>query len=647
MKSKVNKVDMKRIVFLFLLFSSGIFAKTYTFNVELSDRNEAPEFVRVMGVMQYAGTDPDEATFFANYVISDFYQTYPSSQRERLLNVFTFVTADADLMDDLLVAFPGKYITAKDKTDQVIELQAYYPNDYGSTSPVTNLGVAASLKPFDYVNAPKAWDYTTGNILIGISDAKIDSTDADFAGKTSFLPDYLSAGYTSLPFNAGNINTWHGTGVLQLAAAQGNNAHGTVGICMDCDVVANAYTTFYNGLLDLAIAGARVINMSWAFISDDFEYGYDPNEQEIIDELHEDYGVVLVAAAGNSNSYDDPDTFVYGFPASYNHVLGVTSVNSKNKDFDDELTLQPYGYVSWFNEDLISYTGLYDPSTSTYSTFYESHTTNELIDICAPGWQNFRYDQYLGLNQILYGDGTSGATPYVTGTAALMLSVNDCLTPDEVEDILKLTSKNIEANPANVPYIGRIGSGKLETGDAVEFTWEMSFAGGNALISGHDFYRFDFDLQNIMTGLTIEDQVFRDANTSFFRAGEYIDIGADSDFKPNSDGFMDLGIDSGVTECTGPSPRKATFQSTKEKTPAKNLYALYPNPNTGFFSVLAKTKHTGKSDLIVLDILGKEIHRLSFEGNSVDVRLPLLPSGMYLVKIVSGNRTETLKFIKE
>jgi hypothetical protein len=64
------------------------------------------------------------------------------------------------------------------------------------------------------------------------------------------------------------------------------------------------------------------------------------------------------------------------------------------------------------------------------------------------------------------GNGTSFAAPFVSGTVALMYAVNPCLTPDEVEYILKTTAINIDAQ--NPQYVGKLGAGRMQAAEAVK-----------------------------------------------------------------------------------------------------------------------------------------------------------------------------------
>lgn len=656
---------------LFLIFCSLLFSLVYSqkntnyvFNVELSDRSIAPTFSFKDGFLIYNGSNNLEAIFFANYSITKFYQTYPSSKVSKSLNMFTFETSNSTLMNDLIQQFPNKYLVVEDLTGRNIEL-LYYPNDYGSTSPVTNLGANLSLKSFDYIDVPKAWDFfpnSKGNVTIGISDGKVNTSDPDFIGNVSYLHEdlfyYSNFGCPSHPGQPYvNGDSWHGVGVAAIAAAKGNNGNGIAGICYDCNMINIPYTMTYNGLLDLANAGVKVINMSWAYMySDDLTYenGYYDSQQEIINQVH-NMGVVMVAGAGNASSYSAsaPNYHRYGYPSSYNHVISVTVVQAKNANFADEVTTEQQGQVSWYNEDIISPTGVYQ--NGVFTSNYEGTTTNARVDICAPGYAPIYPSYLLGCleengNPFLYSTSTSSATPYISGTAALMLSLNSCLNPDEVEDILQLSSKNIESNPANHMYVGKIGSGKLETGDAVEFVHEAMDINGNAIIDGQDFWRFNFDLSRINNKLTISNQRFRDSNTSNFVAKNSIEVNTNSDFKPNSNGFIDLKINSQLEICNSsiiPVVDDKIQQQKRDFRMETNMIKLFPNPNNGNFTISVAYNKVENLNIEIFDVLGKSIYKTISNDVNTEIATQNLPNGLYLVKLTSNTINEVLKFVKK
>lgn len=656
---------------LFLIFCSFLFsfvysqkATNYIFNVELSDRNQAPTFTLYNGILIYEGTNSAEKAFFAKYKITKFYPTYPNYKSAKLLNMYTFETVSSNLMGDLITKFPSKYLRIENLTGLKIELlyyPDYYPDDYGTTSPVTNLGNPnISLISFDYVNVPKAWGYflenNIGNVTIGISDVKVNNSDEDLMDKVTYLNESLF----SNAFSCVSDFYWHGTAVGSIAAAQGNNAHGMTGVCPDCEILNVPYfidsnnTTGFTGLMNLANVGVRVINMSWYISTNDCGYcsdptytlGYAQSKQEAINELH-DMGVVLVAGAGNAPQYVFSTASYYSlyvWPASYDHVISVTTVQSKNANFSDEVAFVDGHFVSYSNQDIITPHGSYDGGV--YEPYWVGNTTNTRVDICGPGSAPLYSSFLLGCSD-LYGSGTSMSAPFVSGTVALMQSLNSCLNPDEVEDVLQLCSKNIEANPYNSMYIGRIGSGKLETGDAVEFIHEMMSTNGNALIDGQDFWRFDFNLSHIFNKLTISNQIFRDGNTSNFTAKNVIDVTQNSDFRPNANGFVDLNIDSTVVVCDSLQTKAVNTIKPEKPKIITNSVKLFPNPNKGTFTIMLNQKEVKNLSITVFDVFGKLVFETTTNDTVFDISIPNLSTGLYLVKLSSDSINETLKFVKD
>jgi len=646
---------------LFLWQANAQDKKVYVFYVHLDDYTTAPKFEKEGSTYKYVGLNTSEKTFFSKYVILEFKQAYPDSRRLVNLNIYLVATYDKVLMTDMVSVFPNRYLKFHDITDNKIVYDETYPNDYGNgsnyTNPVPNLGFPVNLKNLDYIHAPKAWDYTYGNnsILIGISDGGVDTTDVEFKHKMTFIPGFIPGQYITAGDGAA-----HGTSVTAIAAAQGNNGNGITGVCSDCGIVeavseyggSNLIDVLenypdLNRLLLLAKAGVKVINMSWSLSSDG---GF----QTIIDELHDCYNVVLVATSGNSNP-NNPNYFKY--PSSYNHVISVTSVNHKNNGWNDEVI---YNFnnsgvdVHRYIADQIAPSIVINPDGSLIT--YASLTMNSAVDICAPGFATFSYATYVlgGLNYYVEG-ATSPAAPHVSGTVGLMYSANEYLINDEVEDIIQLTAKNLEVIHGNEPYVGRIGAGKLETGDAVEFVYEMKEVNGNARIDGQDFYRFDFNLSHINNKLTISNQTFRDKCTADFTAKKIIDVLPGSDFKPGTEGFVDLKINAALTafpifeipeDCDNyVNARKGVF--TGENQTNAPAVKLYPNPNNGSFEVTLSSAVTSDAAVQVIDIYGKVVYNTTVKTATFAVDIPNLSTGVYFVKISNAILNETIKFIKQ
>ena len=337
------------------------------------------------------------------YSILSMHQAFPNSHTPSLLKVYE-LSCICDNRE--LAAALGTTYGVKGPEPIFDPVYLFTPNDYSIAF--------EEDYALDLINAQGAWNYTTGDtsVILGITDQSYDMTHEELQGK-------VVAGGTP-----GATAAYHGTAVAVTAAGNTNNGLGKSAIGYDCRLVL--FTAQYNDLLVSRDSGAVVVNASW----EDGSCAPNPYCQQIIDELYYD-GVVVVAAAGNG-AVTCGDSYGVAYPAGYKHVISVTSVGP--------------------NDNHERYPG--DPTSA--------HQHNPLVDLSAPG-----YDVALtvGAGWYLTGNGTSFAAPYVTGTVGLMLSINPCLTVDQVEDILKETAVNIDSlNPA---YAGLIGSGRLNAEAAV------------------------------------------------------------------------------------------------------------------------------------------------------------------------------------
>jgi subtilisin family serine protease len=284
------------------------------------------------------------------------------------------------------------------------------PNDYNI--------VSTSNWALDLIGAENAWVYTTGDstINVAVSDQNFYTNHEELTGKINYYD------------NTNTSTRTHGTAVATIVAGNTNNSIGLSSI--GYNTTLSLYRMNYNDMLIASYSGAKVINLSWAS-----GCSFNPYAQMAIDEVYNN-GTFIVASAGNGTTCGGPNTLVY--PASYNHVFSVTSVGSQD---NIEKTIG-------------------NPNTR--------HQTNSSVDICAPG-HNVLLTPAPGW--YTYSSGTSFAAPYVTGTVALMLSVKPDLTNQEIDSILRLTATNIDI--LNPNYVGKIGSGRLNSGLAVQTAWNM------------------------------------------------------------------------------------------------------------------------------------------------------------------------------
>jgi subtilisin family serine protease len=405
--------------------------------------------------------------------------------------------------------------------------------------------------------------------------------------------------------------------------------------------------------------------------------------QTAINNIVETYGVVMVAAAGNHNAFeiyaeDDSGNSIlidhtetpisYDYPASLDHVISVSGVNHwytmdayPNTDYDEVLGT----YYRYIEDSVSPYVNNPTNSMSPYGIYinpwifevgFAMLTLNENVDILAPGYQLLSYSKMAydcidapnpDINTNLlngkYTSSTSQATPYVTGTIGLMFTVDECLTPTEVESILKLTAKDIESNPMNVPFAGYIGAGKLETGNAVEFVNEMNKTDGVAVIKDHLFYRFNFAINRFQNHLTLDNVAFVEDASVTFKAKNTIELIKNVTLIPNSNSFIDLEIDSKIdkvcnytppippdSEPTNPNPTTPT--DSNNGTPTDHDVRLSPNPTRAVFSIELDYDDDEVVEVILHNAMGQQVlHVILNEQENINVTH--LDTGIYSVKI--------------
>ncbi|WP_200883495.1 S8 family peptidase [Aquabacterium sp. NJ1] len=312
------------------------------------------------------------------------------------------------------------------------------------------------------INAPAAWDKATGagvvvavvdtgvrphadlaaNLLPGydfINDTKVSNDGNGRDADASDPGDATDAGFCASGSAATN-SSWHGTHVAGTIAAVTNNADGVAGVAFGAKVlpvralgrcggymsdVADGMYWAAGGAISGVPANttpARVINVSMGATG-----ACDSTFQSSINAVRA-RGAVVVAAAGNNNG--DAGQFT---PASCAGVIAVAAVGRDG----GKASYSNYGAVV-----SIAAPGGDggDGITSTINAGLTSPTTDS-------------YGTYLG---------TSMATPHVSGVAALMLSKNPSLTPDDVQTRLQASARPFPAPCA------QCGAGIVDASAAVD-----------------------------------------------------------------------------------------------------------------------------------------------------------------------------------
>ncbi len=262
--------------------------------------------------------------------------------------------------------------------------------------------------PLANANAYCAWSVTQGspNVKIAIVDTEFDLSHED-------LSNQIESVWGS-PTSSQN----HGTITAGFAAAETNNNKGTAAIGYKSKMRGYYASGWSLGqaVWQAHLDGADIINVSWSGIG----MGWGQQAIAAVEEIVAS-GQVLVVAAGNSPGANHH--------SAYANIPGVINVSGVG------------------------------PNNNHGTT---NHARNSRVDVCAQSIHLF--GAYPGNTYAGGMSGTSFAAPQVAGLAALIRSINPCLTPTAIEHIIKATASPI--NDAHL-FPGLIGTGRIDAYQAV------------------------------------------------------------------------------------------------------------------------------------------------------------------------------------
>ncbi len=300
-------------------------------------------------------------------------------------NIFTVSIDDIDDLTSFVAEMKAK--------DDVVINAAYIPQLFEvPNDPRANS--VRYLKGWNWVNAYEARDQLSWTALSSVQVAIVD--------------DGFYVSHEDLSISSSPAWAWdgHGTHVAWLVGALTNNGKWVPSAARNLGQIQIKWYNYrfedwdydWYGweIMDLvkqaAQEGAKIINMSWWTPCWDW---YDAWDAQIFQSLY-NQGIVLMVAAWNSRKFNcwvtQPD-----FPARYPWAI---SVGNSTEAWSLAWTSNPWG-------DILS------PGTAIDST-------------CIWWWY------------CIHG-GTSMASPLAASVAALLLSINPWLSPDQIENILKST----------------------------------------------------------------------------------------------------------------------------------------------------------------------------------------------------------------
>jgi len=249
------------------------------------------------------------------------------------------------------------------------------------------------------VGASEAWQESTGeDVVVAIIDGGVDSTHQDFVN--SFVDGYDPV--TGVVISAGESIAYdpHGTHVAGIVAANRDDYYGVAGLAPDALImpipifqpsfIGDTYVA--DGVKWAVDNGAKILQNSWGgpgfsnILKDAFDYA-----------LKND--VLVVVSTGNTHIDEN-----WGFPNTIPGIIGVGSTN--------------------VNDDISSFS-----------------SRGDSVSVVAPGEKIL--STFPG-GEWEYLQGTSMASPFVSGLAALLLQKYPDATPYQIRKMMENSAVDVD-----------------------------------------------------------------------------------------------------------------------------------------------------------------------------------------------------------
>ncbi len=328
-----------------------------------------------------------------------------------------------------------------------------------SGSTISPSFLSSSQWAINKIELDKAWDISTGSsdVLVGVIDSGIRGTHEDLSSNiNTSLSTVVSNVYTTTLEDVHG----HGTHVAGIIGANGANVEGIAGVCWnvslvdlragyiygDSSIILNTELQSLIGYAGDAAHGIGLLNFSY------YNAPYDSNVANAI----QSYPGLFVCIAGNGSKYINATTST-DYPASY-HFDNMIVVGNSDEN-DNKYSTSNFG---------TTVVDIFAPGTAIKSTYY-SHNSS-----------------YCDMT------GTSMAAPYVTGTAALLKSINPTLTPSQIKAAILNNADHITALEPYVTGGKRLNAYKAALAVLPTYTNSQTIYSPCSIpVSGHQWYKIN------------------------------------------------------------------------------------------------------------------------------------------------------------
>ncbi|MHB8063662.1 MAG: S8 family serine peptidase [Ruminiclostridium sp.] len=322
-------------------------------------------------------------------------------------------------------------------------------NYFGVTKARTDFSVEG-----DRDSAPTS--YTNNDVVVAVIDTGIDASHVDLdGGKVIAWKDWVNNRTTPYDDNG------HGTHVSAIIAGTGEGNANYKGVAPGASLIGlkvldsagSGTISNVTAAIDWAVTNRSTYNIKIISLSlgtNGSSDGTDSTSLAINNAFNA--GIIPVVAAGNSG----PGKATIGSPGAATRALTVAAfADVGEKGF----------YLADFSSRGLTLDGRLKP------------------DIAAPGYQ-ITSASANSTNQYVTYSGTSMATPFTSGTAALILDANPNLTPAQVVSLITGTAQDWGPSGQDLDY----GFGRLDSYEAIKAAG--NFTGTGPAVPGH-LYKSD------------------------------------------------------------------------------------------------------------------------------------------------------------
>jgi serine protease len=351
-----------------------------------------------------------------------------------------------DIDPGFLFDFNNEPITINNSTPNNIQSNCTNDTNFSALWGLNN-----TLNPNIDINACQAWGISEGlGIKVAVVDGSgIELTHNDLASNIFSLSYNMETGTS--PSQVTNDNN-HSTHIAGTIAAIKNNNLQVVGVAPKSKIISISHSglnllnitsgQYASGINWAWQNGADILNCSWGDYNGVYNSTFNSTilESAILNAMNQGRngkGCVLVFSSGNNGGIDYPGNF-------HPNIITVGAV-----DIDGLRVTSPIN-----------------------SAF------GIILDVVAPG-KNILSTSLN--NSLAFLPGTSMATPHVSGIAALILSVNPCLTHQQVATIIETTSQKVGgyayttySNRPNGTWNNEVGYGLVDAYASVIMAQQMN-----------------------------------------------------------------------------------------------------------------------------------------------------------------------------